>query len=400
MGLEESRLPCKVRLAMSEFVSEGSADGLPTNGPASRARAVVEQILQRYGSGELQVEGVTVELKAQFPGRGQWQEQTAKTVGALLNSCLDVPGYMVFGVSEETRDLCDIGIVPDESVIQTQLRNLIDPVPDILVCDLVVDEKRVVVMEVQGSPACLPYVVKWKDQGVVWVRQGSVCRSATHDELLQLVLKRSDPEFQAHRQALADFDIRKREADLRSGDWERTEAALADLDQYADPSLYGPAVRALLIEGLDLALMRARADMPVRLVESVASLASRAGTYRVRSRPSDPHREEVEILHRILEIGTGLAYHGMKYRGNVAVVDAGVRMMADTLRAARSWGLDDVASETRAEFEDRLKWANDVEAVLLRWRRDTAEGIKHDDPTVIQAERGALRRVDRDREGR
>ena len=82
----------------------------------NRASRVVEEILRRYADGATQVEHQALELKRKFPvgDRREANEKLAKWVCGLANSCLDAPGYIVFGVDEATGDLFDPGADLDE----------------------------------------------------------------------------------------------------------------------------------------------------------------------------------------------------------------------------------------------------------------------------------------------
>jgi hypothetical protein len=152
---------------------------------------------------------------------------------------------------------------------------------------------------------------------------------------------------------LACHDIRKVRNALRPGQWDRQVELLRSLYVFIDWS-YGYEVRSEIFETLVTMCNQPRHKIPIKVALQMENLALAALPVVSLTGPSKrrPARKLRELLRSALSMGSGIAYHGIRSVGDIAVTAAGARVLFFVLRYAHLNKLSELRNEVLEKFAE------------------------------------------------
>ncbi|HET7552355.1 MAG TPA: HNH endonuclease signature motif containing protein [Gemmatimonadaceae bacterium] len=196
-------------------------------------------------------------------------------------------------------------------------------------------------------------------------RQAAVAHAMSPD-------RREDGLHDALLEAVACHEVRKLGAALQTStrdSWKEAAALLGRLSAYAD-FRYGHRLRAELLDVLYTVSGRTRFEMPTDVARMIGQLTTEALPIvsLVRQTTEELSTEGMQLLSSATAIGFSLAYDGIKYLQNAAVVAAGSGILWTVLRHARLNNHAVLESAALERFE-RLKGVALERAFDAAWQQ-------------------------------
>ncbi|MDP3387881.1 MAG: ATP-binding protein, partial [Eubacteriales bacterium] len=147
-----------------------------------------EKILSYINKG---VESEVVDFKQIFYSSLK-DSNIAKHVAAFANNSINEDKYIIFGVTDKTREICGIDpeSIPDIAHIENYLSEKIEPYISISVSCLKIDEKEIAYLKIKKENLDRPYVIKNDcgmkntiQRGDVYIRKGTYNSKALRTDL-------------------------------------------------------------------------------------------------------------------------------------------------------------------------------------------------------------------------